>query len=353
MKFSSICATFVRSDPTSKKDSTPTTKYSSDPSDQALIVLDTAMNSELKEILKHTDTVLFAEPTTIPKNISPDRSAIQLLHKEFQQFLLKPLEKITFAYRDSNICNWYFLIHGYEQTPFSNGLFIGAIFFPPNYPYKAPEIQMISPTGRFQIRKALCLSMTAHHEESWNPAWSIEKIFMGFVSYMNLEEYGSGCFLPDKYNDKFKEEISKNSKDWLYRNCKVFEQLFPNEYSLLEIAKNETEDILGYVLRQSLQNKTRFDNVTRRVLYYSQNKDAINIQLEDQKGAHEDILTKYFSSVISKADINRLGVELLEEIPVVYVSDDSDDEEEDEIELYSENELELSSEDELSVFKLM
>ena len=59
---------------------------------------------------------------------------------------------------------------------------------------------MITPSGRLETGKRLCLSMTDFHPESWNPAWSIETILVGLLSFFISNEKGYGSVqAPDEH----------------------------------------------------------------------------------------------------------------------------------------------------------
>ena len=49
----------------------------------------------------------------------------------------------------------------------------GKVVFPNDYPFKPPSIFMLTPNGRFETGRRLCLSMSDFHPESWVPAWSV------------------------------------------------------------------------------------------------------------------------------------------------------------------------------------
>lgn len=49
------------------------------------------------------------------------------------------------------------------------GFYHGIVDFPSEYPFKPPQIKMYTPSGRFEVDRPLCLSMTNFHPESWNP----------------------------------------------------------------------------------------------------------------------------------------------------------------------------------------
>lgn len=43
---------------------------------------------------------------------------------------------------------------------------------------------MVTPSGRFEPGKRLCLSMSDFHPESWNPAWKVSTILVTPVCYL-------------------------------------------------------------------------------------------------------------------------------------------------------------------------
>lgn len=50
----------------------------------------------------------------------------------------------------------------------------GRILLPTEYPMKPPSIILLTPNGRFEVGKKICLTISAHHPESWQPSWSSE-----------------------------------------------------------------------------------------------------------------------------------------------------------------------------------
>lgn len=74
------------------------------------------------------------------------------LAKEYRQILKNPVDNIRTAPLPSNILEWHYVIEGPKNTPFAGGWYHGIIIFPPNYPYKPPSIQMITPNGRFKVK---------------------------------------------------------------------------------------------------------------------------------------------------------------------------------------------------------
>ncbi|CAD7935472.1 unnamed protein product [Amoebophrya sp. A25] len=117
---------------------------------------------------------------------------------EFRRILKNPIEYIDARPLETNLLEWHFVISG-VQDPYTGGKYHGILEFPPDFPMKPPSIKMLTPSGRFEINKRICLSMSDFHKESWNPAWTIEKILIGLMSYMYEETNESiGSILESK-----------------------------------------------------------------------------------------------------------------------------------------------------------
>lgn len=88
--------------------------------------------------------------------------------------------------KPNNILEWHFVIQGdgLDGTPYEGGQYHGKLVFPSDYPYKPPSIMMLTPSGRFETNKRLCLSMSDFHPETWVPAWSVASILNGVLSFM-------------------------------------------------------------------------------------------------------------------------------------------------------------------------
>lgn len=67
--------------------------------------------------------------------------------------------------------DWHFTLRGPRDTEFEGGMYHGRILLPADYPFKPPNIMLLTPNGRFEVRKKICLSISAHHPEEWQPAW--------------------------------------------------------------------------------------------------------------------------------------------------------------------------------------
>ena len=97
---------------------------------------------------------------------------------EYKRIIKEPIEYIETKPLETNILEWHFVITG-NQEPYTNGKYHGILEFPDDFPMKPPSIKVLTPSGRFEINKRICLSMSDFHKESWNPSWTVEKILIG------------------------------------------------------------------------------------------------------------------------------------------------------------------------------
>lgn len=87
-----------------------------------------------------------------------------------------------------NILEISFLMFGNTGTPFEGGQYIGKIVHNPAYPTKAPDYYMLTPNGRFEINKKICLTNSSYHQTDWAPAaWNLVTILEGFSSVFHSE----------------------------------------------------------------------------------------------------------------------------------------------------------------------
>lgn len=121
-----------------------------------------------------------------------------------------------------NIFMWYYVVWGLLDCPYEGGYYMGKIIFPKEYPLKPPGIEMITPNGRFDINKRICMSMSDYHPESWNPTWNVQTIIIGLISFLCTDERTTGCIIT---TDIQKRLHASASADFLLSHSK-FKELF-------------------------------------------------------------------------------------------------------------------------------
>nr|POE62405.1 ubiquitin-conjugating enzyme e2 j1 [Quercus suber] len=116
--------------------------------------------------------------------------SVKRILKEASELASQPSNDYHAAPLESDLYEWHFTLRGPPApSPFAGGLYHGRIILPPAYPLKPPSFRFVTPTGRFEVNREICLSISGHHEESWQPAWGIRT---ALVAYPEFHGYGGG-----------------------------------------------------------------------------------------------------------------------------------------------------------------
>jgi ubiquitin-protein ligase len=145
--------------------------------------------------------------------------------KEFLDLTNEPLPNVKVAFEKSDNLNWYLLIHSLNDECFTGGEYIVNIKLPPRYPFEAPDFFILTPNGRFDVKKKLCFSNSSYHQqESWSPIWTMRSIIIGFISFF-MEKKSSGYGHIETTNDA-KKAFAAQSVDYNAANNAVIMSLF-------------------------------------------------------------------------------------------------------------------------------
>ena len=129
---------------------------------------------------------------------------------------------------DTNLYEWHFTISGPPRpSPYSTGMYHGRISFPATYPLRPPAFRFLTPSGRFEVNREICLSISGHHEESWQPAWGVRTALVAMRSFMDGDARGQVGGLD--VDDAVRRELAAVSRGWVCpvcnrRNMDILEQ---------------------------------------------------------------------------------------------------------------------------------
>ncbi|XP_023236066.1 ubiquitin-conjugating enzyme E2 J1-like [Centruroides sculpturatus] len=142
--------------------------------------------------------------------------AVKRLMKEAME-LRNPTEEYYAQPLEENLFEWHFTVRGPPETDFDSGLYHGRIVLPPEYPMKPPSIILLTPNGRFEIQKKICLSISGHHPESWQPSWSIRTALLAIIGFMPT--HGNGAIGSLDYTPAERKILAKHSHSWSCSHC--------------------------------------------------------------------------------------------------------------------------------------
>ncbi|KAI9158812.1 Ubiquitin-conjugating enzyme [Paramyrothecium foliicola] len=110
------------------------------------------------------------------------REAAELSNSPSPDYTAEPLE--------SDLFEWHFTLRGPPNSVYGEGFYHGRIVLPPTYPLRPPSFRFTTPNGRFEANREICLSISGHHEETWQPAWGIRTAIVALRSFMETDARG-------------------------------------------------------------------------------------------------------------------------------------------------------------------
>lgn len=147
---------------------------------------------------------------------NPKSPGVKRLMKEAKE-LAEPTEEY-FAYPlEDNIFEWHFTVRGPPGTEFEGGYYHGRILLPTQYPMKPPNIILLTPNGRFETNKKICLSISEHHPETWQPSWSIRTALLALIAFMPSSSAGTIGSLD--YTPEERKTLARRSRQWECSVC--------------------------------------------------------------------------------------------------------------------------------------
>ncbi|KAK4505671.1 hypothetical protein PRZ48_003636 [Zasmidium cellare] len=123
--------------------------------------------------------------------MSTKNPTIKRILKEASELANQPSPDYHAAPLETDLFEWHFTLRGPPApSPFDGGIYHGRIVLPPAYPLKPPSFRFLTPTGRFEVNREICLSISGHHEETWQPAWGIRTALVAIRSFMDTDAKG-------------------------------------------------------------------------------------------------------------------------------------------------------------------
>lgn len=112
---------------------------------------------------------------------------------------------------------------------------------------RPPSFRFLTPTGRFEVNREICLSISGHHEETWQPAWGVRTALVAIRSFMDTDAKGQLGGI--ECGKEARERMAVESAAWKCQGCAK---------SNAEIMK-EREDLV--VETEAKEGKRREDEV--------------------------------------------------------------------------------------------
>nr|CDS26202.1 Ubiquitin conjugating enzyme E2 J1 [Hymenolepis microstoma] len=133
------------------------------------------------------------------------------------QELSKPTELYYAQPLEDNLFEWHFTIRGPEGSEFEGGIYHGQISLPTEYPMKPPNIMLLTPNGRFEQYRQICLSISGYHPETWCPSWSIRTALLAIIGFMPTD--GAGAIGSMSVPTEERKKLAISSKNYVCNIC--------------------------------------------------------------------------------------------------------------------------------------
>ncbi|MCJ1465759.1 hypothetical protein MMC07_004378 [Pseudocyphellaria aurata] len=142
---------------------------------------------------------------------------IKRILKEASELSTNPDPSLHASPLESNLFEWHFTLAGPPHTPYSQGIYHGRIILPPSYPLRPPSFRFLTPSGRFEVNREICLSISGHHEETWQPAWGIRTALWALRAFM--EGGARGQVGGMEMGDGERRRLASESRAWRCMGC--------------------------------------------------------------------------------------------------------------------------------------
>lgn len=138
--------------------------------------------------------------------------------KEASELQAQPSADFTASPLETNLFEWHFTLSGPPTpSPFAGGLYHGRIVLPPSYPLRPPSFRFLTPSGRFEPNREICLSISGFHEETWQPAWGIRTALVAIRSFMDSDAGGQVGGMTA--GEEVRKRLARESRGWRCAGC--------------------------------------------------------------------------------------------------------------------------------------
>ncbi|KAG4437749.1 hypothetical protein IFR05_006783 [Cadophora sp. M221] len=180
---------------------------------------------------------------------------------------------------DSDLFDWHFTLRGPPTSAFSEGIYHGRIVLPASYPLRPPSFRFLTPSGRFEVNREICLSISGHHEETWMPAWGVRTALVALRSFMETDVKGQLGGM--ECSPAERQKIAKNTPGWKCSVCAKSNEEIIKEAEEAAKAEGTTEEAeipkelsLGYKDEMNATTKKDKDAAAEKLKSQSQMSDS-------------------------------------------------------------------------------
>ncbi|RDW94971.1 putative ubiquitin-conjugating enzyme protein [Coleophoma crateriformis] len=142
---------------------------------------------------------------------------IKRILREASELSTSPSPDYTATPLDSDLFEWHFTLRGPPSSEYASGIYHGRIVLPASYPLRPPSFRFLTPSGRFETNREICLSISGHHEETWQPAWGLRTALVALRSFMETDAKGQLGGL--ECSEAVRRRMAAESTSWKCSSC--------------------------------------------------------------------------------------------------------------------------------------
>lgn len=193
---------------------------------------------------------------------------IKRILKEAAELSKNPDPTLHAAPLESNLFEWHFTLRGPPSTPYATGAYHGRIVLPQQYPLRPPSFRFMTPSGRFEANREICLSISGHHEETWQPAWGIRTALWALRAFM--EGGAKGQVGGMDMGEAERKRLAEESRGWKCTACgsKTNEEILKAQEEEADEdpgkSKAEIPDELRFGFKDEMQSEGKDESVQMR-----------------------------------------------------------------------------------------
>lgn len=159
-------------------------------------------------------------------SINPRNTAIKRILADVRELNKHKTCRYHAVPLEDNLFEWHFTIRGPVGTDFEGGLYHGRILLAADYPFKPPNIVFTTKNGRFEVGTKICLSISAHHPEHWQPAWGVRTMLEAIISFLPSE--GAGAIGALDWTPVERKKLAEESNAYICPICGPIKDTLPD-----------------------------------------------------------------------------------------------------------------------------
>ena len=144
-------------------------------------------------------------------------TTLRRVMKELRDLQKAPIREFALHPVEENALELHFTMIGPPDSPYDGGIYHGRILIPSEYPFAPPDVVMLTPSGRFEVGKKVCLSVSSYHPERWKATWGIATVLHALRDHMaTSEKLGIGAV---DYPNAIRVKMAAQSRDYVCKEC--------------------------------------------------------------------------------------------------------------------------------------